>query len=99
MIVIFTLLALAWPIAAFAALFMFDAPSAGGVPVYMLFFSTMSYGPIYLVSLGRSFSLKRVGKVEEARKVWLKLCGTNIVVWILSFVLVLTVCQGQFTCR
>ena len=99
MAVIFTLLVLVWPLAAFASLFMFDAPTAGGIPVYMLFFSTMLYGPVYLVSLGLSFSLKRAGRHEDAKKVWLRLCGGNIALWILSSVLVIAVCQGQFTCR
>jgi hypothetical protein len=99
MVVIFTLLVFAWPIAAFAALFMFDSPAAGGVPVYMLFYSTMLYGPVYLFSLGLSFALRRAGRQEAAKKAWLLLCGGNVALWILSFVIVLTVCQGQFACR
>lgn len=96
---IFTLIVLIWPFASFGALFMFDAPGAGGIFVWLLFWSTVLYGPIYIFALLLSRTRKSEGDTKGALKAWLYLCGSDVAIWHISFFLVMVVCSGKFTCR
>lgn len=96
---LFTLLVIAWPFTAFAALFMFDSPGAGGIPTYSLFFATVIYGPIYFTALVLAKAKRRAGDTDGESKMWLYLCGGNVVVWLAAFFIVLKVCGGRFACR
>jgi hypothetical protein len=57
---IFTLPAIAWPLGLFVVPFMFDAPgSENNFLVKLLAFSTIIYGPLYLIALKESHSLRK----------------------------------------
>lgn len=98
MIALYSLLLLAWPLASFMTFFMFDAPSAGGVVTYALAYSTLAYGPVYLIALVGSILLKGAGRADAARKLWHVLCGGNLVIWALSLLILLVACDGRFAC-
>ncbi|MBL8504079.1 MAG: zinc ribbon domain-containing protein [Rhodocyclaceae bacterium] len=96
---IFTFLVVFWPFASLASLFMFDAPGAGGFLVWLLFWSTVLYGPVYFVALFLSRARKLEGDSAGSLKAWLYLCGTNVAIWNISFFLVMGLCSGKFSCR
>ena len=88
---VFTLPAIAWPIGVFVVPFMFDAPgSESNFLAKLLAFSTIIYGPLYLIALKESHSLRRKGNEKDAIKTWIYLCGSDAVIWIIALTLLTT---------
>ena len=83
--VVFTGIALIWPIALLGSMFLFAMHQARAVPQMFLFLATVAYGPVYLVSLIRARRYKREGNHQACFRTWMIFCGVNVVIWIVAF--------------
>ena len=79
--------------------FMFDHPKAGGLLVYFLIITLLSYGPAYLVALVRTNSLMNRSRHRDAVCTWMRLCGGSVLLFLFAILLLTIFCKGTFVCR
>lgn len=82
--VLFTLLAIVWPIATFAIGMLFDAPSNHRFSMKLLFYVTAAYGPVYLIALVFASGQSASGDYRSAAATWGLLCGGNVALWFVA---------------
>ncbi|MDR2240917.1 MAG: hypothetical protein LBE33_10805 [Zoogloeaceae bacterium] len=75
-----------WPFSVTAMLFMV-APTR--IPQHIVYWATFAYGPVFLLAFRLASRLKRRNAYSQAIRVWLWLCGSNVLLWLTSFALLL----------
>lgn len=75
-----------WPFSVLGTFFI-DPPAP---PLQQgLYWVTWVYGPVFFVALWIAGRQKRGGAYPQAIRTWLILCGSNVLIWLASFFLLL----------